>query len=159
MKHLTALAAIALATPAFAHEVAEGTPVCNEPVLMVVSGTTIDRERMIAYGKAIAESEIYQKLGGYYLNSPRPIAAFEGETDARHSTIIVRFPCLANAEAFWNSRVYQEEILPMRLDPAAGEYVVRVYPEIPVREDMVGKLGDNAYTADFTAHGVEQSED
>ena len=51
----------------------------NKPVLMVVSGPTHDRDRMIAYGKAIADSGLYKKLGAYYLNSPRPLAVFEGE--------------------------------------------------------------------------------
>ena len=50
----------------------------NKPVLMVVSGPTHDRDRMIAYGKAIADSGLYKKLGAYYLNSPRPLAVFEG---------------------------------------------------------------------------------
>lgn len=130
----------------------------NQPVLMVVAGPTHDRARMLAYGKAIADSRLYQKLGGYYVNLPRPLATFEGEPPTGYTTLIVRFPCLANARAFWNSREYQEKIKPLRLNPSAGDYVVTVYPEAPVREDMVGKVGDASYRATFDAAGIPQKE-
>jgi len=129
---------------------------CDRPVLMVVAGPTHDRARMLAYGKAIADSGLYQRLGGYYVNLPRPIATFEGAPPAGHSTLIVRFPCLANARAFWNSKEYQERIKPLRLNPAAGDYLVTVYPEAPLRPDMVGKVGDNGYRAAFDAAAVPQ---
>ena len=138
---------------------AAAAPVCdNKPVLMVVTGPTHDRDRMLAYGKAIAESGLYKKLGGYYLNVPRTLATFEGTPPKGFSTIIVRFPCLANAQAFWNSKDYQEKIKPMRLNPSAGDYTVTVYPEAPLREDMAGKVGDPAYRAAFDAAAVEQVE-
>ena len=129
---------------------------CDEPVFMVVAGPTHDRARMQAYGAAIARSQLYQQLGGYYINSPRVLATFEGPAPAGYTTLIVRFPCLANAEAFWNSRVYQEEILPLRQNPPAGTYTVTVYAEIPVREDMIGQVGDNGYRAHFDASAVPQ---
>lgn len=136
---------------------AAAAPVCDsKPVLMVVAGPTHDRARMQAYGKAIADSGLYRKLGGYYLNVPRALATFEGSPPAGWSTIIVRFPCLANAQAFWNSKDYQERIKPLRLNPSAGDYTVTVYPEAPVREDMTGKVGDAAYRAAFDAGAVEQ---
>jgi uncharacterized protein (DUF1330 family) len=136
---------------------AAAAPVCdNKPVLMVVTGQTHDRERMLAYGKAITDSGLYKKLGGYYLNAPRTLATFEGAPPKGYSTIIVRFPCLANAQAFWNSKEYQERIRPMRLNPSAGDYTVSVYPEVPVRDDMVGKVGDAAYRATFDPSEVEQ---
>lgn len=119
------------------------------PVLMVVAGPTHDRARMIAYGKAIADSGLYQKLGGYYLNVPRPVATFEGEPAVGYSTLIVRFPCLANAQAFWNSAEYQQKIKPLRLNPSAGDYLVTVYPEAPLRADMAGKVGAAAYLHPF----------
>jgi uncharacterized protein (DUF1330 family) len=131
---------------------------CDEPVIMVVAGPTIDRARMMAYGRAIAESQLYQRLGGYYINVPRPLATFEGTPPDGYTTLMVRFPCLANAQAFWNSRVYQEEILPLRQNPSAGEYIVTVYAEAPLREDMVGKVGDDGYRAEFPAEVVEQVE-
>lgn len=136
---------------------AAAAPVCdNKPVLMVVAGPTHDRARMLAYGKAIADSGLYRKLGGYYLNAPRALATFEGAPPAGWSTIIVRFPCLANAQAFWNSKEYQQRIKPLRLNPSAGDYTVTVYPEAPLREDMAGKVGDAAYRATFDAAAVEQ---
>lgn len=129
----------------------------DKPVLMVVVGPTHDRARMLAYGKAIADSGLYQKLGGYYVNLPRPLATFEGTPPAGFSTLIVRFPCLANAKAFWNSREYQEKIKPLRLNPSAGDYVVTVYPEAPLRADLVGKVGEATYRERFNASGIEQA--
>lgn len=129
---------------------------CDQPVIMVVSGPTSDRSRMLAYGKAIADSKLYHQLGGYYINLAFPQEIFEGNAPAGYVNLIVRFPCMANARAFWNSKVYQEQIRPLRLNPAAGDYIVTVYPEAPLREDLVGKVGDDSYSADFPADGVAQ---
>jgi len=162
MKKLTLLAALMLtAQPALAQDDGEraGSPpqsTCDQPVVLVVTGLTLDRERMGNYARAIAESKIYETLGGYYLNSPQTLAVFEGTQDTRATTITVRFPCFENAKAFWYSKIYQETIIPMRRNPNAGEYSVRVYPEAPVRSDMVGKVGDNAYLAEFPADSVAQ---
>jgi uncharacterized protein (DUF1330 family) len=128
----------------------------NKPVYMVVAGPTHDRARMGAYAKAIADSKLYEKLGGYYINAPRHSEVFEGEVPANQSLLIVRFPCAANARAFWNSKEYQEKIKPIRLNPSAGDYSVALYPEIPVRADMTGKVGDNAYRNGFDAGAIEQ---
>lgn len=129
---------------------------CDEPVLMVVSGPTLDRARMIAYGKAIADSGLYRQLGGYYVNLAFPATIFEGNAPAGYVNLIVRFPCMVNARAFWNSKDYQEQIKPLRLNPSAGDYIVAVYPEAPLREDMAGKVGNNAYSAEFSAAGIAQ---
>lgn len=131
---------------------------CDRPVYMVVAGPTHDRARMLAYGKAIAESGLYEQLGGYYVNVPQAVATFEGEPPAGHVTLIVRFPCLENARAFWYSREYQENIRPLRLGPSAGDYLVTVYPELPLREDLTGKVGDNGYREDFSTEAIEQVE-
>lgn len=141
----------AAATAAAAPEVCD-----NKPVYMVVAGPTHDRARMQAYAKAIADSGLYQRLGGYYINSPRALATFEGEPPQGYTALIVRFPCFAHAKAFWYSKEYQEKIKPLRLEPSAGDYLVTVYPEIPVREDMQGQVGDDSYTGTFTADGIEQ---
>jgi uncharacterized protein (DUF1330 family) len=127
----------------------------NKPVYMVVAGPTKDRARMQSYAKAIADSGLYQKLGGYYINSPRVLATFEGDAPQGYTTLIVRFPCFAHAKAFWYSKEYQDKIRPLRLDPSAGDYIVTVYPEIPLREDMQGKVGDNDYSGEYSAEGIE----
>jgi uncharacterized protein (DUF1330 family) len=131
---------------------------CDKPVYMVVEGRTLDRARMLAYGKALAESEIYQRLGGYYITLPQPVAVFEGEVPPDYVNLTVRFPCLANARAFWNSRVYQETILPLRQDPPAGDYTVTVYAEMPLRPDMAGRVEAGRYLADFSGAGEPQVE-
>ncbi|MBA4747207.1 MAG: DUF1330 domain-containing protein [Sphingopyxis sp.] len=134
-------------------------PPCDKPVYMVVSGPTHDRARMQAYAKAIADSGLYQQLGGYYVNVPVPVATFEGDIPPNLATLIVRFPCLANARAFWYSKTYQDSIKPLRLNPSAGDYTVTVYAEVPLRADMVGKVGDAAYKVPFDANGVERVPD
>lgn len=146
------LLAAAAATPALP----PAEPCDGRPVLMVVAGPTYDRARMQAYGKAIADSKLYERLGGYYLNAPVILDTFEGAPPAGYTTIIVRFPCLANARAFWHSEEYQNKIKPLRLGPAAGDYIVTVYPEVPVRADLKDKVGDSAYRARFPADGVAQ---
>lgn len=129
---------------------------CDKPVYMVVAGPTHDRARMQAYARAIFDSGLYQQLGGYYINAPIPLAVFEGTPPKGHATLIVRFPCLANAKAFWYSKEYQDKIMPLRLNPAAGDYVVTVYAEIPPRADLAGKVGTADYLARFDSTGVEQ---
>jgi uncharacterized protein (DUF1330 family) len=143
----------------FAAAAASAPMACdNKPVLMVVAGPTHDRARMIAYGKAIADSKLYEKLGGYYVNAPAALATFEGDAPKGYATLIVRFPCMANARAFWHSAEYQNKIKPLRLNPSAGDYLVTVYPEVPVRADMKDKVGASDYKARFSAEGIEQAE-
>ncbi len=149
-----AFAALCLAAPAAAAAPVEA---CDaRPVYMVVAGPTHDRARMMAYAKAITDSGLYARLGGYYVNVPRPVAVFEGTPPANWSTLIVRFPCLANARAFWNSKVYQQAIKPLRLNPSAGDYSVTVYPEAALPAHMAGKVERGDYTAPFSAAGIEQ---
>jgi len=131
---------------------------CDKPVYMVVEGRTIDRARMGQYAAAIAKSEIYQKLGGYYVTVPRPIEVFEGEVEPDYVNLTVRFPCIQNARAFWNSEVYQNTIRPIRLNPSAGDYRVTIYAEAPMRADMVGRVGDARFTHDFSRHNIPQSD-
>lgn len=101
----------------------------GHPVIMVVSGDLHDLERLGAYAAAIRSSGLYDQLGGYYMNYSQPIAVFEGAPPRNRSTLMVRFPCLAHARAFWYSRQYQHEIKPMRLEPPAGDFTVTVYAE------------------------------
>lgn len=117
----------------------------NRPVYMVVAGPTFDRARMQAYGKAIADSGLYDTLGGYYINVPAPLETFEGTPPAGMATLIVRFPCLANARAFWYSKTYQEQIMPLRQNPSAGDYTVTVYPAAALPAYMAGRVGSADY--------------
>ena len=121
---------------------------------MIVDGRTIDRERMRIYTEKLLASGLYASLGGYYVNSPRPIATFEGTTGVDHVTLVIRFPCLTNARAFWYSRTYQEAIKPLRLDPLAGDFTVRIYPEIPAPSYMAGKVEGDRYLSAFPAERV-----
>lgn len=129
---------------------------CSDPVYMVVSGTTLDGKRMGAYAAKLAETGIYAEVGGYYLNAPRPVAVFQGEVNPAHATLIVRFPCLENARRFWNSTLYQETIKPLRENPPAGNYTVTVYREAERPAYMEGKVGDRAYSGQFTPENLEQ---
>lgn len=134
----------------------------NEPVVMVVNGVTFDRPQMQAYGKAIADNGIYKVLRGYYLNMPLPIAVFEGDVPKNYTTLIVRFPCLAHAKAFWYSDVYQNTIKPMRTETNAGQYTVTVYKEIDIPPYMKGKVAQAPYLETFDmspTESIAQSKD
>ena len=128
---------------------------CDEPVLLIASGPVRDAARMQSYARAVAASGLYQQLGGYELIAARPVDMLEGS--AQFTTVIVRFPCRANALAFWNSQVYQGQLKALRSNPAAADVTVAIYPEAPLRADMVGKVGDNPYSASFDASAVPQT--
>ncbi len=127
----------------------------NKPVFMVVNGLTLDRERMLAYGKAIQDSGLYATLQGYYINAARPVAVLEGNVPPNYVTLIVRFPCLAHARSFWYSKTYQETIKPMRLNPSAGEYTVTVYAEADLPAYMKGKVKPGTYKKKFSDEAVK----
>ena len=130
---------------------------CDEPVLLVASGPVRDATRMEAYAKAVSASGLYQQLGGYELATARPLDVLEGSSFASFANVVVRFPCRANALAFWNSRTYQEQLKVLRTNPPASEMVVAIYPETPIRADMIGKVGDNSYNASFDSASVPQA--
>ena len=125
---------------------------CDEPVLLVVSGPVRDGARMQTYSRAVTASGLYQQLGGYALAADRPVDVLAG--NAQLTTVVVRFPCRANALAFWNSQAYQGQLKALRSAPAAADLTVAIYPEAALRPDMVGKVGDNTYTAAFDASAV-----
>lgn len=127
---------------------------CDEPVLLVASGTLHDAARMQAYARAVAASGLYQELGGYELAGERPVDQLEGGAQI---VTIVRFPCRANALAFWNSETYQTQLKALRFNPSAADLSVAIYPESPLRADMVGKVGDNSYSVSFNAAAVPQT--
>lgn len=73
------------------------------------------------------------------------------------SMVAVRFPCLAHARAFWYSRTYQEDIVPMR--DGAGDYTVIVMPAAEPPPYMAGRVGPADYVETFgpePAAGIAQ---
>jgi uncharacterized protein (DUF1330 family) len=130
---------------------------CDEPVLLIASGPVRDSTRMEVYAKAVANSGLYQQLGGYELAAGRPLDVLEGNSLASFVNVVARFPCRANALAFWNSRTYQEHLRALRTNPPASELVVAIYAENPIRADMIGKVGDNSYSAAFDSAAVSQA--
>jgi uncharacterized protein (DUF1330 family) len=130
---------------------AGGTPVLdpnvcdNKPVVMVIDGSLKDRDRLAGYAKAIRDSGLYDKLGGYYINNPRTVAVFEGTPPPERSILLVRFPCYAHARAFWYSKQYQEQIIPLRQNPSAGDFLVTVHAENAVPAYLNGRVSTGAY--------------
>ena len=131
--------------------------ICDEPVLLIASGAVRDPARMEAYTRAVVASGLYQRLGGYELAAARPLDVLEGNPAAKFVNVVVRFPCRANALAFWNSRIYQAQLRALRSEPSASELVVAIYPEAPLPAPMIGKVGDNSYSASFDAGAVPQA--
>lgn len=115
------------------------------PVIMVVAGRTLDRAQMGKYAQALAQSGLYPKAKGYYLNNPRPIRHLEGNPHADDVALMVRFPSECAVLSFWNSDEYQNNVKPLRLNPRAGDYVVTVYAETALPSYMDGLVSDNAY--------------
>ncbi len=137
---MIALFALAVITaPATAVLAPDPVKCDNRPVVMMVEGRTRDAKRLAVYAAAIRASGLYQKLGGYYLFNPRPVAVFEGVSPPERSVIAVRFPCFAHARAFWNSKEYREKIVPLRSNPAAGDFVVTVHMALPVPDYATGQ--------------------
>jgi uncharacterized protein (DUF1330 family) len=112
------------------------------PVIMMIRGEIEDRAQLRRYAVALQESGLYPRLSGYYLVAPAPVAVFEGEVPAEESVLLVRFPCLAHARAFWYSRAYQDKVRRARLAPSAGRFTVTVHQEIPLAPHMEGRVAD-----------------
>ncbi len=122
-----------------------GTECEKGPVLMIISGTTLDVDRMATYSEAIEAAGLYPLTGGYYLNAPRPLKVFEGEVPKDFVTLVVRFPSMCAAEKFWYSDEYQYSIKPLRENPPAGDYTVAVFPEAKVPDYMSGRVIEPEY--------------
>jgi uncharacterized protein (DUF1330 family) len=101
-------------------------PPCDKPVFMVVQSDIADRAKLAAYGQALRDSGLYSDHVGYYAASGRPVEVFEGAYPENRTLIIAKFPCLANARAFWDSERYAK-IKTMR--EGAGTFSVAVYDE------------------------------
>jgi len=106
------------------------TGACVQPVRMLVHGEITDRKAFGAYVRAIAESGLYPKHGGYYEAMSPALEVFEGTPPPGRGVIIARFPCLEAAQRFWRSPEYAE-IRKLREGIAEFEVLVLPVPPIP----------------------------
>jgi len=109
--------------------VAEGIEHCDTPVRMLVFGTIHDRQAFGAYGRALMESGLYPRTGGYWTAISPALEVFEGEPPPGRGVVISHFPCIEAARAFWFDEQYQNEIIPLRRD--VSEFEVLVLPTVP----------------------------
>jgi uncharacterized protein (DUF1330 family) len=105
------------------------TGACLQPVRMLVYGEIADRKAFGAYVRAIAESGLYPKNGGYYEAMSPALEVFEGSPPPGRGVIIARFPCLEAAQRFWRSEEYREIV---KLREGIAEFEVLVLPVPPV---------------------------
>jgi len=163
MRYLLPLTVLALAAVPLHAKAPPAPGVCDgKPVIMLVAGDIKDRDRLLAYGRAIRDSGLYDKLGGYYINVPRVLDTFEGAPPPSQSMLMVRFPCLAHARAFWFSKTYQETLKPLRLNPSAGDFTVTVYaesPPTPGTKDLWPALGPLSVPDASVVESVPQVDD
>lgn len=107
-----------------------GADACNQPVRMLVYGDIHDRDKFLAYVRAIGDSGLYEATGGYYEGITPPLAVFEGDPPTSRGVVISRFPCLQAAKDFWYSDEY-EAIRPLREGIAEFEVLVLPAPPLP----------------------------
>lgn len=110
--------------------VEEGIEHCDTPVRMLVFGTIHDRQAFGAYGRALMESGLYPRTGGYWTAVSPILEVFEGEPPAGRGVVISHFPCIEAAREFWFDEQYQNDIIPLRRD--VSEFEVLVLPTVPV---------------------------
>ncbi len=103
---------------------------CAQPVRMLVYGEIKDRKAFGAYARALAQSGLYPKNGGYYEAMSPPLEVFEGSPPPGRGVIIARFPCLEAAQRFWHSPEYAE-IRKLREGIAEFEVLVLPVPQLP----------------------------
>ncbi|MBP6514809.1 MAG: DUF1330 domain-containing protein [Steroidobacteraceae bacterium] len=103
---------------------------CTAPVRMLVYGEVQDRAGFLRYVKAIRDSGLYERTGGYYEAMTPAIEVFEGSPPPTRGVVISRFPCLEAARSFWNSPEYRE-IVKLREGIASFEVLVLPVPPVP----------------------------
>lgn len=103
---------------------------CADPVRMLVFGDIQDRKAFAAYGRALGQSGLYPKNGGYYEAMSPALEVFEGSPPPGRGVIIARFPCLEAAKAFWYSPEYAE-IRRLREGLATFEVLVLPGAQLP----------------------------
>lgn len=113
-------------------KVQDGIEHCDTPVRMLVFGTIQDRQAFGAYGRALMESGLYPRTGGYWTAVSPILEVFEGEPPPGRGVVISHFPCIEAAREFWFDEQYQQEIIPLRRD--ISEFEVLVLPTVPTPE-------------------------
>lgn len=103
---------------------------CVDPVRMLVYGEIQDRKAFAAYGRALGQSGLYPRNGGYYEATSPALEVFEGSPPPGRGVIIARFPCLEAARAFWYSPEYAE-IRKLRDGLATFEVLVLPAAQLP----------------------------
>lgn len=106
---------------------------CVKPVRMLVFGEIKDRKAFGAYPRALAQSGLYAKNGGYYEATSPAIEAFEGTPPEGRGVIIARFPCAEAARRFWNSDEYREI---RKLREGIADFEVLLLPAPPLPKDV-----------------------
>lgn len=107
---------------------------CARPVRMLVFGEVAEPGALGAYARALAESGLYERTGGWYEGLSPPVAVFEGEPPPGRGVVIARFPCLEAARRFWYSDEYAQ-IRPLRAGRARFEVIVLPAPPLPAWAD------------------------
>ncbi|QMW22504.1 DUF1330 domain-containing protein [Sandaracinobacteroides saxicola] len=99
------------------------------PHYLLVSAKVSDRAKMGAYAKALADSGLYARHGGFYRFIGQPCADMESWDGS--SIVCAEFPSRSAAEAFWHSAEYQNDIKPLR--DGAGTFHVALFPAAPTK--------------------------
>jgi uncharacterized protein (DUF1330 family) len=107
---------------------------CVKPVRMLVYGEIKDRTAFGAYARALAQSGLYPKNGGYYDAMSPAIEVFEGSPPEGRGVIIARFPCAEAARRFWHSDEYAEI---RKLREGVAEFEVLLLPVPPLPKDAI----------------------
>ena len=95
-----------------------------KPAYLLVTARVTDGARMGAYAKALAESGLYARHGGYYQFIGKAAVALENWPEGT-SIVCAHFPSRAAAEAFWADAQYQDEVKPLRA--GAGDFHVAIF--------------------------------
>jgi uncharacterized protein (DUF1330 family) len=122
---VTALAAVLLAAGATSMNEATAAAPAPGPGYLVVIGKGTDRDRMMAYSRALPP--VYAKAGGRYLaigGPGRGVQWLAGPWQDR-SLVLARFDGVPQVQAFWWGEDYRQAV---RLRERAGQFTVVAVP-------------------------------
>jgi uncharacterized protein (DUF1330 family) len=100
---------------------------CDKPAYLVVIATITDPIKSRDYVTALKASGLYPALGGFYVTAGKSPQVLEGAMFDKSPIVVAKFPCVAAAQRFWYSDVYQQKILPLR--EGAGTFEVAIFEE------------------------------